>query len=265
MDNGNSYITALSILHVSGIHSLNSFTPWEEDQTGPQDIRRKQVLNRPYIAFGKLVLPDRLAFSAASLALQEYQPKDPDNAGLFCSIPHGSLSTDLLYRETVLDGTPSPALFSATLPSSPVADIAIYHHIKGPNTVFAGGEPAFVSALEYAVLNLKCGNLSEALVVHVAEGFFSGRNITDAPEKEISSPCAVAMVLSDSATESSSAVNVSLETIDNNGKDLPPCPSEWEAVDMLLKALKKSTRVRFPVSHGRFIGYICLRFTGKER
>lgn len=244
------YVNALSILHSSGIRTLDSLSPWENDQHGPQDIRRKQVLDTPYIAFGKLSFPDRLAFSAASLALRDCPLKSPDSAGLFCSIPCGSLSTDLLYRRSVADGAPSPALFSATLPSSAIADVAIYHHIKGPNAVFAGGDNAFSSALEYALLNLRHGTLSEAVVIHVSEVIPSSP-----PPETGTSPCSAAMILTTVPADVSRQVTFSLEKTDGADKT---APSESETVELLVYALEKNSMVRFPVSHGRFIGYISL-------
>jgi hypothetical protein len=69
--------------------------------------------------------------------------------------------------ETVAAGFPGPAVFSATLPSSAIADVAIYFGIKGPNRVCAGNAASGLTAFELAALLLQSGKADAALVLSV--------------------------------------------------------------------------------------------------
>jgi hypothetical protein len=161
------YIRSYAALVQGGIVTPAGTTPWESGQTGPADVTRGQVLDKPYPAFGKLSLPDRLAFSAGSLALSAVPAAERASTGISLGLPAGSLSTDLRYMESVIAGFPSPAVFSATLPSSAVADIAIVHGLKGENRVCAGGNESGLVALELALILLECGKACAMLVLSV--------------------------------------------------------------------------------------------------
>lgn len=129
-----AHVLSFAMIDKKGIRSAKTFFPWESDQKGPEDIRRAQVLSSPYPSFGKLNLPDKFLFCVASLLLENIG-KDTvvsgDKSGICIGLPFGSLSTDLRYMESVRNGFPSPAVFSATLPSSPVAEAAITYKFKG--------------------------------------------------------------------------------------------------------------------------------------
>jgi hypothetical protein len=161
------YIDSFSALLPDGIYSSQGFVPWNSDQKGPQDVTRQQIIDKPYVNFGKLMLPDKLAFGAASLILSRYALPDKEKTAITLGICAGSLSTDLRYMETVAAGFPGPAVFSATLPSSAIADIAIYFGLKGPNRVCAGNVASGLTAFELATLLLENGKASAALVLSV--------------------------------------------------------------------------------------------------
>lgn len=161
------YMESFSALLPDGMYSPQGFVPWLDGQKGVQDITRDQVLDKPYVNFGKLSLPDRLAFGAASLILSRYALQNKETTAITLGICAGSLSTDLRYMESVKAGFPSPAVFSATLPSSAIADIAIYFGLKGPNRVCAGNAASGLTAFELAALLLENNNASAALVLSV--------------------------------------------------------------------------------------------------
>jgi hypothetical protein len=172
------YCESFSALLPEGIITPSGIRPWDADsgQAGPADVTRAQVLDKPYLSFGKLSLPDRLAFSAGSLVLSDCPITEKESAGICLGLPGGSLSTDLRYMESVIAGFPSPAVFSATLPSSAIADIAIFYGLKGENRVFAGGAESGLYALDCAVTLLSAGKATVMLVLSVnaiAEGDFS--------------------------------------------------------------------------------------------
>ena len=250
-------VHSFSSIDAAGITTREGFIAWESGQNGPLDIRRNQVLPTPYIAFGKLNPPDKLAFSVASLALHGCPLTDVSRTGIFLAIPEGSLSTDLLYRESVVQGNPSPALFSATLPSSPVADIAIYHHITGPDTVFAGGDAPFFSALHYALMMLQCGRLTEALVVRIVTG-----NVAIA--ETAPSPCAYALLVGTPRPDLFEIASLTLERAMKTSIDRSHLFHDRELPAGLTAALRDRKSQRIPVSTGGFIGYISLQYTGKD-
>jgi hypothetical protein len=161
------YIDSFSALLPEGLYGPQGFIPWTSGQKGAQDVTRDQVLDKPYVNFGKLMLPDKLAFSAASVILSRYTLQSKETTAITLGICAGSLSTDLRYMETVTAGFPGPAVFSATLPSSAIADIAIYFGIKGPNRVCAGNAASGLFAFELATLLLESGKASTALVLSV--------------------------------------------------------------------------------------------------
>lgn len=163
------YLESFSALLPEGIITPAGILPWGSGQAGPADVTREQVLDKPYLSFGKLSLPDRLAFSAASLILSAYPVVDADaeSAGISLGLPAGSLSTDLRYMESVCAGFPSPAVFSATLPSSAIADIAIFFGLKGENRVIAGGAESGLVALDCALALLSAGKAGTMIVLSV--------------------------------------------------------------------------------------------------
>lgn len=251
------YLAACTIINNEGIHTIRGSTPWNHDQNGPAAITRPQVLGSPYRAFGKLNLPDKLAFSAASLTLQECSVANPDTIGIFLGIPYGSTSTDYLYRQTVEEGAPSPALFSATLPSSPVTDIAIYYRLKGPNMVFCGGTSPLLSAIESAQDSLIKRKASGTLVILVEETT-GEKNITTLP------PFASALYLSSEHPPTPPVPRCSyIHTEKETVVPEPPYSDRTLMVSLFEKLRgKESGQLAVPVSG--FRGYISLQYPGKD-
>lgn len=161
------FLDAFAALLPSGMFSPRGHAAWLDGQTGPQDVKREQVLSKPYPGFGKLYIADRLSFAAAALLFSSCENRAGDKSGIVLGIPAGSFSTDLQYMETVQNGFPSPAIFSATLPSSAIADIAIYFGIKGPNRIIAGASTSGLCAFDLGVMMLLNGKASTMLVVSV--------------------------------------------------------------------------------------------------
>ena len=104
-------------------------------------LARDEVYSQKHLGFGKLAFADKLAFGVASLCIessQNAQIKDPKNCAIVLSTNIGSLHRDVEFMETIKEGHPSPQLFSSTLPSSPIAEIAIVFGLKGANKVIFG-------------------------------------------------------------------------------------------------------------------------------
>jgi hypothetical protein len=153
-----AFLQGWAALNKNGIYSArDGFRPWEKNQKGAWDVRRAQVHDKPFTSFGKLQIADRLAFGAASLALSDIPADNLSDTGISMGSAFGSLSTDIGYMQSVVSGFPRPAYFSATLPSSPVAEIAIHFGLKGANRVIVGGACPGLNALDcaFSILNRK--------------------------------------------------------------------------------------------------------------
>jgi hypothetical protein len=64
--------------------------------------------------------------------------------------------------QTIIDKSPSPAYFSATLPSSPIAEISIVFGIRGANKVIFSDEK-----LAKQILDLMLKECGEVLFVEI--------------------------------------------------------------------------------------------------
>lgn len=165
------YIQAFAALHKTGMYSsVKGHIPWEKEQSGsPLDVQRKQVYGKPYTGFGKLNAPEKLAFSAAALLFSDFSDYNGEMTGISLGNVFGSFSTDMRYAESIAAGFPSPAYFSATLPSSPIAEVAIPFKLKGPDRVVVGTATPGLSALDNAmrILSLK---KAESMLVLLVNG-----------------------------------------------------------------------------------------------
>ena len=161
------YLQSFAALNSTGIISPARTIRWDADQQGPADVKRQQVLGVPYPTFGKLSLADRLAFATSSLLLAHQPITNGTRTALCAGVPYGSLGVDLAFVESLTGQFPSPAIFSATLPSSPLSEIAICYKIKGPNRVFCNANRSGIWALGYAGELLYAGKAGDAIVLYV--------------------------------------------------------------------------------------------------
>lgn len=96
--------------------------------------------------FGRLDLASQLAVLAVESLEIDFDTLARDRIGISLNVRAGSLSTDVEYwrgRDNV--GGPSPLLFTYTLPSSAIGEIAIRHRLTGPNLCFVGSDEAMLS------------------------------------------------------------------------------------------------------------------------
>lgn len=154
-------------LDSGGLHNPGGKTAWKDSRNDPSQVERNQVLAQPFRSFGKLALADRLAFGAAALALSGTTEGNVSTTGISLGIPWGSLSTDLAFRDSIEQGYPSPALFSSTLPSSALTEVAIFFGLKGPNRTLADEDGAGLMALALAIKTLRRGRADAMLALFV--------------------------------------------------------------------------------------------------
>ena len=88
--------------------------------------------------FGRMDLTSQLALLAVEPLSSHFKP--PARIAIVIAAQTSSLPTDIEYwkgREN--PGGPSPTLFTYTLPSAAIGEMAIRHRITGPNLCFVGG------------------------------------------------------------------------------------------------------------------------------
>ncbi len=93
--------------------------------------------------FGRMDLASQLALLAVEKLGVNFDECPRDRIALVFASCAGSLSSDAEYwKGRDQAGGPSPTLFTYTLPSAPLGEIAIRHRITGPNLCFVseGGE-----------------------------------------------------------------------------------------------------------------------------
>jgi hypothetical protein len=251
------FIENFSALHSTGIYSFKGFTPWENDQSGPRDIKRQQVLSTLYASFGKLNTPDKLAFSAAALALSDYDKSDGENTAITLAIPNGSYSTDAGFQESINNGFPSPALFSATLPSSPIADVAIFFGIKGPDRVFSGGDNSALAALDATISLLTLNKASQVLFLAVWENCSTCPTVQNQFSAAPANDCAIAFYCTISPRKQS-ARELKVKLTGNNDKLSHISGDDQEMFMQFIHSLINNNPLQITVSQSGFTGYISM-------
>ncbi len=180
MNTFETFCLSFGAVHTSGLYSPEGHRGWEKNQSGPDDVTRGQILDHLHTGFGKMSLPDRLSFSSASLALRSLSLENDPNAGIVIGLPSGSLSTDMRYVESLREGYPSPAVFSSTLPSSALAEIAIFHKLKGTCRVIGERGDSGLGAIDHACRLLRIGKLQRvvAVITYAVEKQDRGSSLT---------------------------------------------------------------------------------------
>ena len=91
--------------------------------------------------FGRMDLPSQLALLAVEPLATHFDSLPRDRIAILLAARAGSLPTDVTYwegRDAV--GGFSPTLFTYTLPSAAIGEIAIRHRITGQNLCFVGND-----------------------------------------------------------------------------------------------------------------------------
>lgn len=101
------------------------------------DVRTARLGTR----FGRMDLSSQLALLAVSRLEVSFDGLARDRIAICLGTGMGSLPTDWEFWQSRLEvGGASPMLFTYTLPSSPIGEIAIQFRLTGPNACFVGDE-----------------------------------------------------------------------------------------------------------------------------
>lgn len=100
--------------------------------------------------FGRMDLTSQLALVAVEPLVAQFDAIPRDRIAICLAVGAGSLPTDLEYwKGRDAAGGPSPTLFTYTLPSSAIGEIAIRHRLTGPGLCFvSGGEELLAEATD---------------------------------------------------------------------------------------------------------------------
>ena len=100
--------------------------------------------------FGRMDLASQLSLLAVESFAPHFDAFARDRIAIVLAAQTGSLPTDVAYWNARNEpGGLSPTLFTYTLPSAAIGEIAIRHRLTGPNLCFVGSsEPVLTEAAE---------------------------------------------------------------------------------------------------------------------
>jgi len=143
-------ITACGCVDDEGFGSARVWTAWPQDAATPPRLRWSTLSQRPFDRFGRLDLLCKAAVAAAEmleLPVPEPGESRPDTA-LVLGTDLGCIDVDLRFcRSMAEEGGASPKLFSYTLPSTALGELAIRHQVTGPNLCLSAGPGSGLLAL----------------------------------------------------------------------------------------------------------------------
>ena len=138
--------------------------------------------------FGRLDLTSQLVLLAVEALASHLHTWPGDRVGLCLGARTGSLAADQEFWERRdAPGGPSPTLFTYTLPSAALGELAIRHRLTGPNLCLVGAANVLAEAVDW----LQRGEVDACVCVDC-------RVITPAVGKMIQRPpaaCASALLL----------------------------------------------------------------------
>jgi 3-oxoacyl-(acyl-carrier-protein) synthase len=141
---------------------------WDElgvpvSESGVPGFAWRQISSAPYREAGRLDAVSKMAAAAVELlgsALASTSDACREDAAITFGSEFGSLQTDIdFYRTVGAPGGASPALFTYTLPSAAMAEVAIRHGMQGENLCFVGTGAAGVALAEAVRLVAEGGAL----------------------------------------------------------------------------------------------------------
>ena len=123
------------MLGISSILAMSDLVITAANQVTEADVRDARLGSR----FGRMDLMSQLALLAVEPLAAHFDPLPRERIAICLAAQAGSLATDAQYwsgRDAA--GGPSPTLFTYTLPSAAIGEIAIRHRLTGPNLCLVG-------------------------------------------------------------------------------------------------------------------------------
>lgn len=115
--------------------------------------------------FGRMDLTSQLALLAVEPMSCHFESPARDRIAIVLAAQTSSLPTDTEYwKGRDNPGGPSPTLFTYTLPSAAIGEIAIRHRLTGPNLCFVGSSQ---NVLPEAAEMIRTGEVEGCICVYV--------------------------------------------------------------------------------------------------
>ena len=127
-------------------HVMSKFVITSRNTVASADVATARLGPR----FGRMDLTSQLALLAVEPFAADFDSVPRDRIAICLAVRAGSLPTDLEYwKGRDAAGGPSPTLFTYTLPSSAIGEIAIRHRLTGPGLCFVSrGEELLAEATD---------------------------------------------------------------------------------------------------------------------
>ncbi len=141
--------------------TMNNFIITATNTVTAADVSAARLGTR----FGRMDLSSQLALLAVEPFAPHFDSIPRDRIAIVLAARAGSLPTDVNYWEgrDVVGGL-SPTLFTYTLPSAAIGEIAIRHRLTGPNLCFVGdSRDVLVEAEDF----LRCNEADACVCVFV--------------------------------------------------------------------------------------------------
>ena len=163
------YITAFGYINSAGFGDHATGRSWAE--IGVESFAQcqwKQLFDSPFDRFGRLDTFSKHVVASVELLglpLPDGDIKE-DETALYVGTEFGSCQVDKqFYRSLTQPGGASPKLFSYTLPSTAIGEVAIRHKINGPNLCVSAGQSSGLVALWQSAELLKSHEVARCITI----------------------------------------------------------------------------------------------------
>jgi len=132
------------------------------------DTSWSAISDVPFDRFGRLDSLCKHVVAAVEMLALPTLPEDQSRSSMAISLgtQFGSLGVDLAFHRSMDQaGGASPLLFSYTLPSTPIAEIAIRHRITGPNACYVAGAASGLLALWEGIRLIEDGEAESCVCI----------------------------------------------------------------------------------------------------
>jgi len=162
-------ITAGGYADETGFGGSSTRFIWK--QTGQQAVRWRSVSDVRFERYGRLDVMSKHALIAADmLGLAASPPRSLNDWAICAATACGSVDVDTEFCRSIgQPGGASPALFTYTLPSCAMAEIAIRYRITGPNVCLLCGDDSAFAVLREGLGLIESGDAAACVCV-VADG-----------------------------------------------------------------------------------------------
>lgn len=138
-------IVSCGYVDASGFGGRLSQTCWADTPGGEKSLRWSLFKRAPFDRFGRLDNLSKHVVAAVEmlgLPICPEKPADPD-VGIVLGTGEGSLEVDVNFIKSIDQvGGASPRLFTYTVPSAAIAEVAIRYRLGGPNYCIMSADSA---------------------------------------------------------------------------------------------------------------------------